>query len=573
MPKLPSSLKLKLITMTKISLLCLVIFISQPLFAQQEDPKEILARYSAAAQKGGDVAKGKLVFESETANCTKCHNVGRKEIKAGPDLMVIGDKFDRGQIIQSILEPSARIHPDHASHAVTTVEGKVITGVLQKQSTEALQLINEKGESVTIALDDIEAQKRVNTSLMPADLHKVINQQQFGDLVEYLTTLKQQDGMAYPGMPDEFKTIKNQVKLVAIHDDEYRFDHPVCLIAKPGAVNTYMIVEQKTRRIYQLTKTPEGDKKELWADLSHEAITGTYEGVLCLAFHPDFVNNRKYYLNYHVRENDIFSPVIVERMALADLSKDAGGASRRLLKIEQPTVLHWGGMLAFGPDGYLYIGAGDGGPQEDPLGNGQNLSLHLGKILRIDVDHQDEGLEYAIPKDNPFKDAGQGILPEIWAYGFRMPWRFSWDSKTKEMYVGDIGQNLYEEINMPRLGENHGWNVFEAFTPFSKQYRREGETFTPPVIAYRRKHGVSVTGGYVYRGTKSPSYVGKYIFADFETKTIWAMTQNNRKLVDAWIIGKVPEKPCSFGVDHDGELFVIGYQGTIYKLDLGQFDP
>ena len=153
------------------------------------------------------------------------------------------------------------------------------------------------------------------------------------------------------------------------------------------------------------------------------------------------------------------------------------------------------------------------------------------------MDHQDEGLEYAIPKDNLFKDAGQGILPEIWAYGFRMPWRFSWDSKTKEMYVGDIGQNLYEEINMPRLGENHGWNVFEAFTPFSKQYRREGETFTPPVIAYRRKHGVSVTGGYVYRGTKSPSYVGKYIFADFETKTIWAMTQNNRKLVDAWIIG------------------------------------
>ena len=153
----------------------------------------------------------------------------------------------------------------------------------------------KKGESVTIALGDIEAQKRVNTSLMPADLHKVINQQQFGDLVEYLTTLKQQDGMAYPGMPDEFKTIKNQIKLVAIHDDEYRFDHPVCLIAKPGAVNTYMIVEQKTRRIYQLTKTLEGDKKELWADLSHEAITGTYEGVLCLAFHPDFVNNRKYY--------------------------------------------------------------------------------------------------------------------------------------------------------------------------------------------------------------------------------------------------------------------------------------
>ena len=194
----------------------------------------------------------------------------------------------------------------------------------------------------------------------------------------------------------------------------------------------------------------------------------------------------------------------------------------------------------------------------------------MGKILRIDVDHRDAGLPYSIPKDNPFRNAGKKALPEIWAYGFRMPWRFSWDSKTNEMYVGDIGQNLYEEINMPKLGENHGWNVYEAFTPFSRQYLRHEESFTPPVIAYRRKHGVSVTGGYVYRGSRSPSYVGKYIFADFETKTIWAMTQQNRKLVDVRVIGKVPEKPCSFGVDHDGELFIVGYQGTIYKLILDE---
>ena len=538
--------------------------------AQEDESKEIIARYTDAAQQAGDAARGKLVFESEKANCKKCHNIGSNQFKAGPDLIVIGDKFERDQIIESVLKPSARIHPDHASHAVTTVDGKVITGVLTRQSKEALQMINAKGETVSIASDDIDEQTRINTSLMPADLHKVIDEHQFRDLVEYLTTLKQKEGAAYPGMPSEFKSITKPVRLDAIHDDELRFDHPVCMIAKPGAKNTYMIVEQKTRHIYQLTKTSQGDKKELWADLSHEAITGTYEGLLCLAFHPDFLKNRKYYLNYHVRENDIFSPVIVERTAVADLSKDAGGASRRLLKIEQPTVLHWGGMLAFGPDGYLYIGAGDGGPQEDPLGNGQNLSLPLGKILRIDVDQRSGDLPYAIPQDNPFKDSGQGILPEIWAYGFRMPWRFSWDSRTKEMYVGDIGQNLYEEINMPRLGENHGWNVYEAFTPFSKQYRREGETFTPPVISYRRKHGVSITGGYVYRGARSPSFVGKYIFADFEKKTIWAMTQKNRQLVDVRIIGKVPEKPCSFGVDHDGELFVVGYQGTIYRLVLDE---
>ncbi len=536
--------------------------------AQDTDRKQIVARYTTAASQSGDAAKGKTVFESEKSNCRKCHSVGRKEVKAGPDLMVIGDKFDRDQLIQSVLEPSARIHPDHASHAITTVDGKVITGVLQSQSKEFIELINDKGDTVKIALQDIDEQSRSSTSLMPADLYKVIDESQFRDLIEYLTTLKQKNGVAYPGMPDTFKTLAKPARVEPLHDESLRFDHPVCILAKPGANNTYMIVEQKTRHVYQLTVTPAGSKKERWADLSHEAITGTYEGVLCMAFHPDFLNNRKYYLNYHLRENDIFSPVIVERTATADLSSDAGGTSRRLLKIEQPTVLHWGGMLAFGPDGYLYIGAGDGGPQEDPLGNGQNLRLHLGKILRIDVDHQEKGLPYAIPKDNPFRNAAAGALPEIWAYGFRMPWRFSWDTKTKEMYVGDIGQNLYEEINMPRLGENHGWNVYEAFTPFSKQYLRDGESFTPPVIAYRRKHGVSVTGGYVYRGNRSPSYVGKYIFADFETKTIWAMTQKNRKLVDVRVIGEVPEKPCSFGVDHDGELFIVGYQGTIYKLVL-----
>ena len=553
-----------------LALTLLVIPAASILQAQDEDQKHIVDRYTAVAKNGGNAAKGKLVFESEKSNCKKCHSIGKKEVKAGPDLMVIGDKFDRDQIIRSVLEPSVQIHPDHASHTVTTVDGKVITGVLQFQSKETIELINEKGEVVKIATEDIDEQLRSNTSLMPADLHKVINASEFSDLVQYLTTLKQKDGIAYAGMPDTFKEVAKQVRVEALHDDSLRFDHPVCIIAKPGTINTYMIVEQKTRHIYQLTVTPTGQKKELWADLSHEAITGTYEGVLCLAFHPEFLNNRKYYLNYHVRENDIFSPVIVERTAIEDLSQDAGGTSRRLLKIDQPTMLHWGGMLAFGPDGYLYIGAGDGGPQEDPLGNGQNLGLHLGKILRIDVDHRDAGLPYSIPKDNPFRNAGKKALPEIWAYGFRMPWRFSWDSKTNEMYVGDIGQNLYEEINMPRLGENHGWNVYEAFTPFSRQYLHSEESFTPPVIAYRRKHGVSVTGGYVYRGSRSPSYVGKYIFADFETKTIWAMTQQNRKLVDVRVIGKVPEKPCSFGVDHDGELFIVGYQGTIYKLILDE---
>ena len=173
-------------------------------------------------------------------------------------------------------------------------------------------------------------------------MYKAISQQQFVDLVEYLTTLRQKDGQAYPGCRPTLQPSPSQLSVVPLHDEAMRFDHPVWIIAKPGTTSTYLVVEQQTRRVYQLTKSPDGDRKELFADLSHEAITGKFEGVLCLAFHPDFLSNRKYYLNYHVQEDGIFSPVIVERQATQDLGRDVGGASRRLLKIPQPTVLALG---------------------------------------------------------------------------------------------------------------------------------------------------------------------------------------------------------------------------------------
>ena len=532
----------------------------------QDDEKAILESYRAAAVEDGDVAAGRRVFQSKEAACTKCHTISGKQQLAGPSLAVIGDKYTRDQLIKSVLEPSAGIHPDYATQIVITNDGKSHTGVLRRQTDREILLLDVEGMLLKIPLEKIDEQKRSPISLMPTDLYKTVKVDQFVDLIEYLATLRQNTGKAYPGMPAEIAEIAKPVSVVPLHSEWMRFNHPVWIIAKPGTTDTYLVVEQQTRKIYQLTKGSEGDRKELFADISHEAITGQFEGVLCLAFHPNFLENRKYYLNYHVRENKIFSPVIVERLATADLGKDIGGTSRRLLKIHQPTDLHWGGMLAFGPDGYLYIGAGDGGPQEDPLGNGQNMNTFLGKILRIDVDRQDEGKEYAIPETNPFRDAGAEARPEIWAYGFRMPWRFSWDSQTGEMYVGNIGQNLFEEVSMPRVGENHGWNVFEGFAPFSNLYRRRGEKYTPPVVSYRRKDGVSVTGGYVYRGTRSPSYVGAYIFSDFESKTIWAMTQTDRTLVKIHKIGMVPEKPASFGVAADGELFIVGYEGTIYRL-------
>ena len=320
---------------------------------------------------------------------------------------------------------------------VVTDNGKTYNGVLQKRTTTELQLLDAEGKLIRIRLDDIDKEQKSTTSLMPADLFKTIKSDQFADLIAYLTTLKQKEGRAYPGMPAEIAHIAKPVRLVPFHSEAMRFDHPVWIVAKPEAKDTYLVVEQQTRKIWQLEKNKQGDRRNLFADLSHEAITGKFEGVMCLAFHPNFVTNGKYYLNYHVREEGIFSPVIVQRQATKDLGRDRGGASKRLLRIKQTTDLHWGGMLAFGPDGYLYIGAGDGGPQKDPEGHGQDLSIFLGKILRIDVDHSSSQTPYAIPDTNPFKNASGGVRPEIWAYGFRMPWRFSWDSETDDLWVGD----------------------------------------------------------------------------------------------------------------------------------------
>jgi len=544
--------------------------------------KKILDRYQAAALKGGDAKRGMAVFKSKEAACTKCHILSGAEKKAGPKLGTTGDKFTRAQLIQSVLEPSLTIHPDHATTTVVTKAGKTINGVLHSRNKQELQLLDVEGKLVRIPVGMIELEKSSKTSLMPTGIYKTIKADQFADLIAYLGTLRQKVGTSrWPGMPNEMPMVKQPAKLVRLHSQAMKFDHPVCVIASPTAKDEYFVVEQKTRKIYRLTKGAgdfSTDRKELFVDLSDEASTGEFEGVVCLAFHPQYKKNRKYYVNYHVRnQGSHFSPIIAERKVTVDFKKDAGGKSRRLLQIPQDTDLHWGGMLAFGPnDGYLYIGAGDAGPQEDPEGHGQNLSLLTGSVLRIDVDKTEGDLAYAIPADNPFRKKPGTRLPahlasareEIWAYGLRMPWRFSWDSETGDMWVGDIGQNLFENVRILRNGENHGWNVFEGFEDFSDRYLRKGQKYIPPVLSYRRKDGVSVTAGYVYRAKKSSSYYGAFIFADFESKRIWAMTQKDRKLVKVRQIGSCPEKPCSFGIDENGELLVVGYGGTIYRLVL-----
>lgn len=540
----------------------------------EQDGKALLEQQRQAAMAGGDPVRGKVVFESKEAACRKCHTAGGAERLAGPDLSVIGDKFGREQLIQSVLEPSATIHPDYGTIVVTTSRGKVHTGVLRRRTAKDLELLDAEGQLVRVPVADIEQEQRSGTSLMPADLIKVLKAEPFADLVAYLETLKQPEGqLKIAGMPSEIVPIEKPIRLVPLHNPEERFDHPVWIIAIPGSKDAFLVVEQKTRKIWRLETGKPGTPRELFADFSSEATTGEFEGVVCVAFHPKFLENRKYYVNYHVRnQGSYFSPVIVERQTSADFRHDAGVPSRRLLQIPQATDLHWGGMIAFGPDGYLYIGAGDAGPQEDPEGHSQDLSDLTGCILRIDVDREEDGKPYAVPESNPYRNAPSTVRKEIWASGYRMPWRFSFDPVTKDLWVGDIGQNLFEEVSIARVGENHGWNVYEGFVPFSERYRREGEAFTPPVFSYRRKYGVSVTGGYVYRGKRNPSFEGAYICGDFESKRIWALTQTDRKLTKVRQIGQSPQRISSFGIDSNGELLLVGYEGTLFRLVLDESD-
>lgn len=240
---------------------------------------------------------------------------------------------------------------------------------------------------------------------------------------------------------------------------------------------------------------------------------------------------------------------------------------KEILKVNGVTNGNHAGNLEFGPDGYLYVGMGDTGPQGDPEGHGQNLSTLLGKILRIDVDHPDSGKPYSIPSDNPFVGR-QGARPEIWAYGLREPWRFSFDPLTQDFWVGDVGQDLYEEIDIVRKGENYGWNVMEAFERYSNKYRRDGETYTPPVFAWTRKYGQSSTGGFVYRANPKSSFYGVYIFGDYQKKRIFALTQKDRVLDQVRLLATAPQSVVSFGQDAQGQIYFVGYEGNIYKLEL-----
>ncbi len=289
-------------------------------------------------------------------------------------------------------------------------------------------------------------------------------------------------------------------------------------------------------------------------------------GLLGLAFHPRFAENGFFYIDYVESENNqLFTVIARYRVSESDANLADAGSEQRLLRIEQPYQNHKGGQLQFGPDGYLYIGMGDGGSEGDPLGNGQSLQTMLGKILRIDVDH---GFLYAIPPDNPFTNGGG--LPEIWAYGLRNPWRFSFDRLTGDVYIGDVGQDAWEEIDFLPVGSpggaNFGWSYFEGNHPY-RGSPPGGATFVTPVAEYSHTlPNPAVIGGYVYRGQNLPEWQGVYLYADYGSGRVWGLLHLPDGSWQTQLMFETGMNISSFGEDGTGEIYMLDYSGRLLSL-------
>jgi len=294
---------------------------------------------------------------------------------------------------------------------------------------------------------------------------------------------------------------------------------------------------------------------EPFLDIRDRVKAGGECGLLGLAFHPQFLVNGRFFVNYTTELPGGLCTIISEFKAVLGTTRVDPSTEREIMRYSQPFPNHKGGQLAFGPDGKLYIGAGDGGSGGDPFGNGQSLKTRLAKIMRIDVDREPP---YTVPRDNPFVHQPDA-LPEIWAFGMRNPWRFSFDRKTGDLYCGDVGQDKWEEVDIVKKGKNYGWSAREGTHPFKPE--RAVGPLTEPIKDYGHNLGHCIVGGYVYRGEAIPSLNGVYVYADYTDGWIAGLKWNGSTLTLDEELLHVPFHISSFGEDRDGELYVCDYGG------------
>ncbi|AZN39811.1 PQQ-dependent sugar dehydrogenase [Paenibacillus albus] len=350
---------------------------------------------------------------------------------------------------------------------------------------------------------------------------------------------------------------------------EGTLDNPVGVVSENGVTRDLegklFVIEQKGRIVMVDPAHPATGAKTV-LDIRDRVYTdGNEQGLLGLAFHPKKPGVA--FVNYTTKTHSVIARFVMkdpEHPELLDPKSEV-----ILLTYEQPFANHKGGQLAFGPDGYLYIGTGDGGSGGDPYGNGQNKQTLLGKILRINVDVGGyQGKRYSIPADNPFAD-GEAGAPEIYAYGLRNPWRFSFDSVTGKLWAADVGQNRLEEIDIVEKGGNYGWNVMEGNLCYKPEEGCDRTGLIEPLYTYGRDLGVSVTGGFVYRGSAIPDLVGWYIYGDYAKGTIWALRQEADSRVRNVTLLQSGELITSFGVDAAGELYVCAQNGSLLRIVQG----
>ena len=342
-------------------------------------------------------------------------------------------------------------------------------------------------------------------------------------------------------------------------------------IVSDGSADRMFIVEQPGRIRLMINGRHESQP---YLNITDRVTHQGELGFLGIAFHPQFATNGYVYANYSAGATGTknLRTVIAEFKAIDAKAKTVDARTERiLLELPDPYNNHNGGQLQFGPDGMLYAGMGDGGSAGDPQNRAQNPQELFGKFWRIDVNQRNP---YGIPKDNPFID-DKRFRPEIWALGMRNPWRFSFDRKTGVLYAGDVGQNLYEEVDVIEKGGNYGWRIREGLHPFRGEEKPLTGKLIDPIVEYGRDKGMSVTGGVVYRGKKFPILNGIYFYADYNSGRFWGLRYENGKLLGneelRITINGQPTlnrvQPSAFGIDHDGEVYVCDHsRGSIYMI-------
>ena len=330
----------------------------------------------------------------------------------------------------------------------------------------------------------------------------------------------------------------------------------------------FVVEKQGIIRLFE--NDPATESTSVFLDIRDRVdASGNEEGLLGLAFHPNYPTNGYFYVNYTAADPN---RTVIARFQGSPQNANVAETESELqiLSFSQPFSNHNGGQLAFGPDGYLYIAVGDGGSGGDPDGNSQNRNTLLGSILRIDINNPSSGNNYGIPSDNPYVGNSATVREEIYAYGLRNPWRFSFDPETGQLWTGDVGQNSFEEIDIIEAGGNYGWNIMEGMHCFEPSSGCDQSGLQMPVWEYGRDQGISVTGGYVYRGSVLNQLTGLYIYGDFGTGKIWALDATdsddpqNIELTDADF------SISSFGTDAINELYICSFDGSIYKLEIDE---